>query len=425
MELQTLTDAEHYLEGFLNLERTRGFDYERLGLSRIRALLEAVGHPEEGLPCVHIAGSKGKGSVALAVESLLLGAGLRIGTYTSPHLETWQERFRIGGAPVAESQLVAALRRLQAAAERQRADPDLRPSFFDVSTALALLLFREAGVDAAVVEVGLGGRLDSTNVVESRVSVLTSVQLEHTDKLGSTLEKIAREKAGILRSGVPLVYAPLAHEAMAAVMARAVAENTPLDEVSPAHSELSERGLRLRLSDKREVFAPVLGRCQATNLALAIRAVEQFLGRSLLSHELKSLEGLRLPARIERFGQVVLDSAHTPDSARELRETLQVIWPERSWVLVVSISRDKDAAQVIEELAPPTRAAVITRAEPLRSESPEALAALARAAGIEQVVVRSDPKRALAWAREQLCPGEALVLTGSVYLAGALRSSLT
>ncbi len=425
MKIETLADAERYLEGFLNLERTREFDYERLGLSRIRALLDALGHPETGLPCLHIAGSKGKGSVALAAESLLLAAGQRVGTYTSPHLESWRERFRVGGRPVAASQLVAALRQLQPAAERLRRDEDLRPSFFDLSTALALLLFREIGVDGAVIEVGLGGRLDSTNVVQSRVSVLTSVQLEHTDKLGPTLEKIAFEKAGILRARVPLVHAPLPPDALAVVMARAVAEDTPLEEVSPADVELDERGLRLRLADGREVFAPLLGRHQATNLALAIRAAEHFLGRSVVPDELKRLGSLRLPARIERFGEIILDCSHTPDSARALREALQAIWPGRPWVLVVSISQDKDAARVLEELAPPARAALITFAEPLRSAPPETLAPLARAAGIETVATCSDPRQALERARAWLRPGEMLVLTGSIYLAGALRPCLT
>ncbi len=151
MKLQTLAQAEHYLEGFLNLERTHAFDYERIGLARVRALLDALGQPEAGLACVHIAGSTGKGSTALAVESLLLAAGRRVGTYTSPHLETWRERFRVGGAPVLESQLVATLRELLPAAERLRRYTDLSPSFFEVSTALGLLLFRELGVDAGVI----------------------------------------------------------------------------------------------------------------------------------------------------------------------------------------------------------------------------------------------------------------------------------
>ena len=425
MELRTLADAERYLEEFLNLERTQTFDYERLGLARITALLDALGHPERGLPCVHIAGSKGKGSVALMLECLLRAGGQSVGTYTSPHLESWCERFRIGGVPIEGKRLAATLQALQPALERLRQDPLLCPSFFDVCTALALQLFRDCAVDVGVIEVGLGGRLDSTNVVEPRVSVLTSVQLEHTDKLGSTLEQIALEKAGILRAQVPLLHGVLAPEALAAVMARAVAENTVLEEVRLAHVELEETGLWLGLVDGRVIRAPLCGRHQAANLALAIRAAECFLERSLTAGELARLESLRLPARIERFGDVILDCAHSPDSARALREALQALWPERPWQLVVSISRDKDAAGILYELASPTRAAVISRAEPLRSQNPDALVPLARAAGIETVETCADPAEALKRAREALQPGELLVVTGSVYLAGAVRPLLT
>ena len=245
MELRRLRDAESYLDGFINRERARTFDYEKLGLGRIRALLDAIDRPERAFDCVHITGSKGKGSVALAVEALLLAAGQRVGTYTSPHLESWLERFRVSGDEVSETEMVDALRRILPAVEAQRRDPDLRPSWFDVTTALGLEIFRHLAVEAGVIEVGIGGRLDSTNLVRSRVSVITTIELEHTDKLGDTLEKIALEKAGILRPGVPVVHGPLAPEAYAALLARSVAENAPLHEVSPREVEQSEKGLSI------------------------------------------------------------------------------------------------------------------------------------------------------------------------------------
>jgi dihydrofolate synthase/folylpolyglutamate synthase len=424
VQLRSLTDAERYLDGFLNLERRATFDYERLGLARVRALLEAAGHPERGLPCIHIAGSKGKGSVARMAEALLCAAGRRVGTFTSPHLESWRERFRVAGEEVPVELLLSSLRALVPGAERLRGDPDLRPSFFDVTTVLALSVFRAAKVDAAVVEVGLGGRLDSTNSVEPRVSVLTTVQLEHTDKLGDTLEAIAREKAGILRPGVPLVHGPLAPEALAAVLARAAAEDTPLEEVGAQVVDETAAGMRLRLADGREVALSVIGRPQAINAALAVRAVEHFLGRSLARDELAALERVRLPARVEQIADAILDCAHTPDSARALRQTLRAVWPERDWVLVVAISRDKDCAGIFQELAPLARACVITRAEAARSADPEALAPLAWASGIEPVEIDADPLRAVARARALVRPGEGLLITGSIYLAGAVRSGL-
>jgi dihydrofolate synthase/folylpolyglutamate synthase len=424
VQLRSLTDAERYLDSFLNLERRATFDYERLGLARVRALLQAAGHPERGLPCIHIAGSKGKGSVARMAEALLVAAGRRVGTFTSPHLESWRERFRVDGEEVSVDALLSALRALVPGAERLRGDPELRPSFFDVTTVLALSIFRAAKVDAAVVEVGLGGRLDSTNSVEPRVSVLTTIQLEHTDKLGNTLEAIAREKAGILRPGVPAIHGPLAPEALAAVMASAVAQDAPLEEVGAQLLDESPAGMRLRLADGREVALPVIGRPQAVNAALAVRAVEHFLGRALSRAELAALERVRLPARVERIGDAILDSAHTPDSARALCETLRAIWPGRGWVVVAAISRDKDCAGIFQELAPLARACVITRSEPTRGADPETLAPLAWASGIEPVETEADPLRAVARARALARAGEGLLITGSLYLAGAVRSSL-
>ena len=422
-EVRSLRDAERYLDGFVNHERTVHFDYERFGTQRVMALLEGVGRPDRGLPCVHIAGSKGKGSVALATEVLLRAAGERVATFTSPHLVSWAERFRVDGRPAPESELVSALRELIPTAERLRRDADLRPSFFDVATALGLLLFRRASVGAAIMEVGLGGRLDSTNIVESRVSVITSIQLEHTDKLGGTLGEIAGEKAGILKERVPLVCGPLSSEAFSVVLGRAVALDVPVEEVRASDVDQQSERVRFRLPDGRRVTASVLGEHLATNVALAVRASELFLGRPLVAEELESLRSLRLPGRLERIGRAVVDSAHTPDSARALREALARTGTDR-WVTVLAVSGDKDAAGILQEIAPPTRRIFLCRGEPHRSEDPERLEPLAWASGIPEVDVVPDPGEALTRALEVLGEGEVLVVTGSFYLAGMLRADL-
>lgn len=424
MTIRTLVDAERYLDGFLNLERQASFDYEELGLGRIQALLDEIGHPEAKLPAIHVTGSKGKGSTALAAEALLRAAGLRVGTYTSPHLESWRERFRLDGHPVSEHELVRVLGAMRPALERLRRDPRLRPSFFDVTTALAFAIFRDAGAEAVVIEVGIGGRIDSTNVAHSRVSVLTCVQLEHTDKLGTTLEAIAREKAGIMRPGLPFLHGPLDPEALAPLVARAVADDALLEEVRPLRVDQDESGLEIQLADGRELRAPILGRHQGTNLALAVRAVETFLERPLEPAELAGLERLQLPARIERIGDVVVDSAHSPDSCRELRRTLESLYPGRAWVLVASLSKDKDASGVFAELAVATRACVLTHAEPLRSHAPVDLEPLAWAAGIESVEIVTEPRAALERARQLARPGELVVVAGSMYLAGRVVGEL-
>ncbi|MEE2703789.1 MAG: cyanophycin synthetase [Myxococcota bacterium] len=426
--LETLADAERYLDGFVNQERAVSFDYERFGLARIRALLDRIGNPERQLPCIHITGSKGKGTTALASEALLIASGLRTGTYTSPHLESWRERFRIDGSWVEEQRLVSVLGSMLPALEELRRDRELAPSFFDVSTGLALALFRDAGVDAAVIEVGLGGRIDSTNVVASRVSVLTAVQLEHTETLGETRELIAREKVGIARPGMPFLHGPLSPDAHGVVAARAVIDDFLLEEVRAFDVVPAPRGLRFVTGSGTQVEAGILGEHQAVNLALAIRAVEHFLQKTLTRRELEVLRSLRLPARIEVFPGfaegAVLDCAHTPDSARALRRALAQAWPDRRLVLLVSLARDKDAAGFFAELAGDTRACVLTRAEPTRSAPPEELEPFARAAGIECIETDELPVAALKRALGLLQPGELLVITGSMYLAGVLRTRL-
>jgi dihydrofolate synthase/folylpolyglutamate synthase len=424
MNLETLSDAERYLDGLINREKKTQYDYERLGLEPIRALLAEIGQPERDLPCILVAGSKGKGTTTLAAEQLLRAAGRRVGAFTKPHLESWRERFRVDGELVGEHELVAALREMQPAIERLRTDTERCPSFFDVTVALALRLFRAAAVDVGAIEVGLGGRLDSTNAVDARVTVVTAIQLEHTDKLGDTLEAIAREKAGIFREKIPALHGPLAPDAWGAIAAQAISLDAPLEEVRAHGVRARADGLRFRLADGRELASPVLGAHQATNLALAARATEIFLGRLLARSELDSLATLRLPARIERLGDAILDDAHTPDSARALRETLSSLWPEVRWVFVLSISRDKDAAGIVAELAPVTRACVATAAEASRSIDPNEIASLAWASGVSEVAVEPEPLAALARARALLRAGDRLAVAGSVVIAGALRRHL-
>jgi len=212
--IRNAADAAAYLEGLIDREKRPDFDYERIDLGPIRALLRRLDHPERDLPALHIAGSKGKGSTALMIEAVLQATGRRVGTFTSPHLETWTERFRIEGRDVEGSELARVIDRMRPHVDVLRAgDPALAPSFFDVTTAAALVLFREAAVDFAVLETGLGGRLDSTNVCLPAVTCVTSIEYEHTDKLGSRLGEIAAEKAGILKPNVPVVLGPLPAEA--------------------------------------------------------------------------------------------------------------------------------------------------------------------------------------------------------------------
>ena len=253
--------------------------YERLGLEPIRRLLERLGDPQRGLRVIHVAGSKGKGSTALFVEAICRAAGERVGTFTSPHLERWTERFRLDGREVAGERLAAAVARLRPHVDALRAAGRASaPTFFDATTAAALLLFEEARVDRVVLEVGLGGRLDSTNVVDPVVSCVTSIELEHTDKLGTSLAEIAYEKAGILKPGVPAVAGDLPAPARAVLSDRA-RERRHRGRVAGHATSTSRsgagdrRGSRCGFATARwrsMLKLPVLGVHQAANAALAL-----------------------------------------------------------------------------------------------------------------------------------------------------------
>jgi dihydrofolate synthase/folylpolyglutamate synthase len=433
-----LAAAAAYLEGLINLEKQRAPQRARLSLAPIRALLDRLGAPERGLSVLHVAGSKGKGSTALFAESVLRAAGARVGTFTSPHLERWTERFRVDGEEVAPEQLAAAVERLRPHVDALRtAGGETVPSFFDATTAAALLLFREQKVDHAVLEVGLGGRLDSTNAVAPAVSCVTSIELEHTDLLGDTLAAIAAEKAGILKPGVPAVCGELPEEALAVVERRAAELSCPLARLGreiewDVEVEAPDRS-RLSFREGDASFSAALGVAgvhQAANAALAAAAVRRLLPTLTPAAfaEIASvgLAAARLPARVEivaRAPWVIVDAAHTTASARALAAVLSELGRPVDFVL--SVSAGKDTQGILAALLPLARTLTITRAEPTRSLDPGEIAAIARAVAPEVALrVVPNPHLALRAAREVLAGDAVLCATGSVYLAGIARRVL-
>jgi dihydrofolate synthase/folylpolyglutamate synthase len=431
-----LQQAEAYLEGLINLERAPSFAGARLSLAPIQALLQRVGNPERGLRVLHVAGSKGKGSTSLLSEALLRAAGLRVGTFTSPHLERWTERFRIDGREVDGERLADAIERLRPAVDALRTGPD-PPSFFDATTAAALLLFAEEKVDVAILEVGLGGRLDSTNAVVPAVTCITTIELEHTEKLGATLAAIAGEKAGIAKPGAPLVTGALAPEAAEVAHRRAREVGAPLARLgAELHVEVLEQQLeasRVRFREGGfdcEFTLGVPGAHQAANAALALacaRRLGVLSDAALADAARRGFARPALPARVEivsRAPWVVIDGAHTEASARALAAVLARI-PRRSAHLVVSISAGKALAAICAALAPHADRVTVTRAEPVRSLTPAEVAEALRAAapGLETRIV-PNPHLALRAARESLAADDLLVATGSFYLAGIARSVL-
>lgn len=443
--IKTFVEATRYLDGLINRERTGAYVYSRLDLRPIEALLDALGRPQDALSVLHVAGSKGKGSTCLLAESILGALGERVGTFTSPHLESWIERFRIGGREVDEARLVAAVERVRPAVDALRdGPPETRPSFFDATTAIAFVLFAEAQVDRAVIEVGLGGRLDSTNVVRPAVTCITSIELEHTDKLGSTEAAIAGEKAGILKPGVPVILGALGPEAAEVIRRRAEAVGAPVwakgeqfdvRTVAGAGSRWpapSAQSIRFESRGWAPIDAtlPAVGAAAVANAALAIACVRALVGHpeaAVGEAVRRGLAGVVLPGRIEILANdpaVIIDAAHTARSALVVAEALKTLAPE-GFDLLVSISSDKNVDAVLAALLPGARRVWLTRADALRSSDPARLVESIRARRPElPVEVVPDPVEAARAARAALPPERRLCAVGSVFLAGVTRRTL-
>ncbi|MDE0884474.1 MAG: bifunctional folylpolyglutamate synthase/dihydrofolate synthase [Myxococcota bacterium] len=446
--VSNLREASDWLEGLINFERAGSYAQARLNLGPIRRLLDRLGNPEKTLSIVHVAGSKGKGSTCLLAEAILGAAGERVGTFTSPHLESWCERFRIAGRQVDGSTLAEAVEGVRPHVEALKAeDPENAPTFFDATTATALLLFERAQVSRVLLEVGLGGRLDSTNAVQPAVTCITQIELEHTEKLGNTLSAIAGEKAGIIKPGVPCIAGPLAPEARDVVAERARSVGAPLfalgGEIGVQRLEESEwsryevggdvaQAFVYRESDGFE-FATglaVLGEHQVDNAAIAIAALRRLGDRTdgeWAEAARVGLASVHLPGRLEVLREapwLVVDSAHTRESAASLRRVLDGI-PAARIHFVLSISRDKPSEEILTTLLEGADSVWATCAEPLRSMAPEELARLcARIAPGCLVRCEPDPRVAVELARGVLAKDDLLCCTGSVYLAGAARSVL-
>lgn len=444
--------ALDYIFNYVDYERRRSVLYTEAAwdLARTRRVLHALGDPHLGLRIVHVAGSKGKGSTAANVDAILTAAGLRTGFYSSPHLHTFRERIRVDGQLIAPQDVVRLLAQCQPAIE---AVPGI--TTFEIMTVLALLHFAQQQVDWVVLEVGLGGRLDATNVVTPAVSVITPISFEHTALLGDTLAKIAREKAGIIKPGVPVVVAPQEAEALAVFQEIAAAQGARLVQVGrdwrwqalsdgldgqtfAVHSTASP----WPLDELRELRTPLLGAHQLANATTAIAACAELAsqGAPITAASLRRglsqvvwpcrLEVLAAPAaqlpeqdQVSGMGAtVVLDSAHNDASARLLRSALGRYFAGRPLVYVLGVSNDKDAAGILAELLPGAAAAVLTRSRHPRAADPRELAPLAeRYLPGDRVSVVDSVADALAQALAQTSPETVICLTGSLFIAGEAR----
>lgn len=451
MDVETAyQEALDYLYSFVDYSLTRAFRYspEKFDMARMRAFMDILGRPHQSYSILHIAGTKGKGSVASMCACALQTAGYKTGLYTSPHLQDYAERIQINGSPISHAGLIELVNELK---PHIASVPGL--TTFEITTALAFVYFARQGVDVAVVEVGLGGRLDATNVVVPKVSVITSLSYDHTQFLGETLAEIAGEKAGIIKPGVPVVLAPQKDEARLVIERIAAERESPFVYVGRdylfakiSHSLNGGQSLLVWPASEQALVdeyiesggfqeweptrlnIPLLGYHQVENAATAYTALQVARLQGLPVNELEIRQGFSevvWPGRFEvlqRYPPVVIDSAHNRDSALKLRLALDDYFPGQPVVLVFGASEDKDIEGMFAELMPRVRQVIATRSFHPRALEPEQLVELAHRYGRPAKVVAAI-EDALEEA-VQVADGEAMVLvTGSLFVAAGARDT--
>lgn len=433
----TYQEALTYLYGLLAGRLPSPEPYTPLKLERMQRLCSLLGNPEQAFPAVLVAGTKGKGSTAAMIASMAQAAGRRVGLYTKPHLVDFRERMRIDGTLISPDDLAGLVDEIRRAVERGQGGPGWPPTYFEAAAALAFLHFARRRVDLAVVEVGIGGRLDATNVVEPLVSVITTIGYDHTELLGNSLRQIAAEDAGIIRHGGIAVTVPQSTAALE-VLERAAADRGASlirvgRDVRYRTLRSSLAGVHITVHGRAQVYrdltVPLLGRHQATNAAAAVAAAESLAGRGLDVPEAavrSGLADLRWPARIEivrRCPAVIVDVAHNAVSFQALRAVLDDTFLGRRLVLVIGLLGTKDLGGIARIIGPRAASVVATRADDERALPAGAVASAFRGL-VPEVHVVEDPVAAVEFAMSTAGPEDLICATGSFHVAGPVRAHL-
>ena len=447
--MSEVSDPFDFLFGRLNYERTgMPRSSSELRLARMRRLLRALGDPQDAAPIVHVAGTKGKGSTSALIAAALTASGIKTGLFSSPHLNAVEERFRTDGNQIATVDLANLINEIRPILERLDDDESARghrPStFFEVTTALGLLHFARANAGAVVLEVGLGGRLDSTNAVRPAVSVLTNISFDHTKQLGNTLAAIAGEKAGIIKRRRAVVSGVRGDEPRRVIEAAALLRKAPFRAIDidyfyeyiPPIQPLSKPAagiVRVRTwrTDWGGIELPLLGSHQAWNAATALATLD-VLGERGIDVSADSVRrgfgSLEWPARVEVMGEspwLVVDGAHNVAAAQALAETLGSNFPHTRRTLVFGASKDKDVIGQLRELLPLFDRAVATRyLENPRAVAPDEIAAIVRELSAIDCRIAPEPALALETARAITDADSLICVTGSIFLAAEVRALL-
>ena len=432
-------DVQEYLESLSRF----GMHF---GLGRVKTLLSGLEDPQLAYPAVHVNGTNGKGSVCKMLACILQEAGYRTGLYMSPHLERFNERISVDGADISDNDLEEAVSKVRPVVDAMaREGKGQQCTYFEATTAVAFEHFRKVGVDMAVIEVGLGGRLDATNVIDPLLSIITNISLEHTDVLGKTVEKIAQEKAGIIKNGRPVVTGARDCKAVKVIRKAAAINKAPFYMMQrevrrrPKSRSLVGQGFGLYTDREayRELFSPMVGRFQLENAALALLSAEILESSGLTispEHIRKGIARAKLPGRME-FASVrpaiLLDSAHNPDAARLVSEELEDLKKIAGWDkvhLLFGILADKDLAGVLEPLLAQSDTLTYTKPSTDRAldigRASDQVEKLAEASDKRDVTFMREPDKALHSLMKRACGKDLIFVTGSMYLVGEIRGEL-
>ncbi len=411
--------------------RQHSYNAETYNLDRMRTLVMRLGNPQDAFPSIHIAGSKGKGSTSAMTMAILRAAGYRVGLYTSPHLHTFRERMRINGQLIPRERLVALWDEIKPVVD---ALPGT--TTFEIITAMAWMHFAQPPVDWGVIEVGLGGRLDATNVMTPQVCAITALSLEHTDLLGDSLVAIAAEKAGIIKPDVPVVTGPQPPEAMAVIEEAAAKAGAPQVRVGEdwrwvIRSQSSE-GLWLDIygpdSTIKEVYIPLTGEHQALNATIAVALVHTALQDTPPTADVvrQGLATTYWPGRLETLAHrptILLDSAHNRDSAARLTRALR-LYPHKRLILLFGASADKDISGMLEVLGERADVVILTRSFHPRAASPKRLLAIAHDLHMQEpVYVTEDVAPGLELAISLADDDTLILVSGSIFVVAAAREA--
>jgi dihydrofolate synthase/folylpolyglutamate synthase len=438
--MKSYTSALRFLTtNFTDYERLSriGYNHINFNLTRMQKILASVGNPHRHFQSVHVAGTKGKGSTCYMLANMLQAAGYKVGLYTSPHLVDIRERIQINGEVIPEANFVSALNKLLP--EIREASAKNSPTFFEILTAIGFVYFAEQKVDIAIVETGLGGRLDSTNVLKPQVCAITTIGMDHMQILGNTLEKIAAEKAGIIKSGVPVISVPQTPEVKAVLAKAAQATRAPIkftgEDIDFSYrfesSRLSGPHTRICLTTPRSKYehlpVPLPGEHQAVNCGLALAILDTLKEKGYKIDDALALEGLaktKIAGRMEFINEdprILIDGAHNPTSMEALIKTIGQHVSYDSMMVIFGCAADKDVDGMLDQIATGADKIIFTKSGNMRSASPEDLAAKFEERTGRMAQWTPNIAEALRIAGSVVTRGDIICVTGSFYLAGEAK----